>query len=59
VGPGPRRLAITPDGSTVYVLDWGGHEVTPIDVGTERSRAPIPVGSYPSSIVIARDGRHV
>jgi hyaluronoglucosaminidase len=47
---------MTPDGRTLYVLNWGGHTVTPIDVRSERALTPIGVGPYPSSIVINHDG---
>lgn len=41
-GRGPDALALTPDGRTLYVADWGkrvfwsrnGHTVTPVSVAT-------------------------
>jgi hyaluronoglucosaminidase len=66
VGPMPRAIAITPDGRTAFVLNWGGASVTPIRLARSRFPAgpghfglplrPVRVGSYPSAIAIAPDG---
>jgi hypothetical protein len=51
-GAGPASAALSPDGSTLYVLDCGAanfctdgeaYEVTPIDTATGTSSTPIPV----------------
>ena len=51
-GTGPASAALSPDGSTLYVLDCGtanycpdgeAHEVTPINTATGTSSTPIPV----------------
>ena len=34
----PGAIAITPDGTTVYVADYGANTVTPIDTATEGAR---------------------
>lgn len=47
-GPGPRRLAITPDGKTVYAANVDWHTVTPISTATNRAGKPIMVGKAPS-----------
>ena len=58
-GPGPRRLAITPDGKTVYAANVSGHTVTPISTATNRAGKPIMVGKNPSAMAITPDGRTV
>jgi YVTN family beta-propeller protein len=61
VGAGADAIAITPDGKTAFVADYGdngnGHSVTPIDVATGRAGAPIKVGSGPDAIAITPDGK--
>src|SRR5207244_3555990 len=44
VGGGPRYVAITPDGKTVYVTNSGVDSVTPIDAATNIPGASIAVG---------------
>ena len=56
----PRApLALTPDGRTLYVLDWGSAAVTPIDTATNRALAPIAVGAFPSAAAVDRGGQHL
>jgi YVTN family beta-propeller protein len=57
VGKQPRAIAITPNGKTAYVLDWGSAAVTPISTATNRAGPAIRVGSYPFAIAIAMDGK--
>ena len=55
VGSGPLAIAITPDGATAYVADFGGgtgHTVTPIDTATGTAGKPIKVGPGPIGIAI-------
>ncbi len=60
VGSGPWGIAITPDGKTAYVANYGanggGNTVTPIDVATGRAGTPIRVGDGPVAIAITPDG---
>jgi YVTN family beta-propeller protein len=55
-----EAIAITPDGSTAYVLG-GNNTVTPIDLATNTPGNPIPVGSVGNNesdaIAITPDGR--
>jgi YVTN family beta-propeller protein len=59
VGANPFAIAITPDGSTAYVLA-NNNTVTPIDLATNTPETPIPVGSVgnneSSAIAITPDG---
>jgi DNA-binding beta-propeller fold protein YncE len=57
VRAGPTQIAITPNGKTAYVLNWGtrdvfGHTVTPIQIATLQAGRPISVGLAPIDLVI-------
>jgi DNA-binding beta-propeller fold protein YncE len=53
----PTGLAFTPDGTTAYVAEFQGEEVTPIDVATRTAGTNISMsGQFASSIAIAPDG---
>ncbi len=66
-GGGPFGIAVTPDGRTAYVTDYGtnrspssaavGNTVTPINLATGVAGAPITVGFGPWAIAITPDGR--
>ena len=61
VGTHPDAIAITPNGRTAYVVNFGSDNVTPVDVATDTA-APagswIPVGSEPDAIAISPDGSY-
>ena len=56
VAKSPSYLAITPDGTTVYVVDsnpFGAYgSVTPIRIATGTAGKPITVGRFPLGIAI-------
>ena len=60
-GPFPKEVAITPDGKTAYVTNWGSGitlgTVTPIDTATNTAGAPIVVGvrSGPWGVAVTPD----
>jgi YVTN family beta-propeller protein len=54
VGAGPLAIAITPDGKTAYVANFGSASVTPIRIATNTVGNDIKVGSAPVAIVITR-----
>ena len=59
VGTHPDAIAITPNGRTAYVANFGSDNVTPIDVATDTAAAVgswISVGSEPDAIAITPDG---
>ena len=57
VGDDPVAEAITPDGSTAYVVDAGSDEVTPVALSSPPTAGtPISVGNDPSAIAISDDG---
>jgi DNA-binding beta-propeller fold protein YncE len=52
---GATVIAMSPDGKTVYVLNYRGSHprtITPINVATNTAGTPIPVGVNPISMVI-------
>lgn len=60
-GTGPAGVAVTADGSRVYVTDAGtsplGTTLTPIVVKTAKREPPIAVGAGPEGIALTPDGR--
>jgi YVTN family beta-propeller protein len=57
VGANPEAIAITPDGRTAYVANYGSNSVTPIDTATRLAAPPIAVGANPDAIAITPNGR--
>jgi YVTN family beta-propeller protein len=53
----PAGIAITPDGKTAYVANYGSGSVTPINTATNTAGAAITVGVRPTSIAITPDGK--
>lgn len=43
----PQGVALSPDGTTLYVANSGGNTVTPIDAATNTPGTPITVGLEP------------
>jgi YVTN family beta-propeller protein len=56
VGRTPDALAVTPDGSRVYVANFGGSTVSVIDTATNTVIATITVGSGPGGVAVTPDG---
>jgi YVTN family beta-propeller protein len=52
----PDAIAITPDGATAYVANFGSGTVTPIDTATNTAGPAIAVGKGPDDIAITPDG---
>src|SRR6202007_1264327 len=60
VGPYPRGVAVTPDGSKVYVTNLGDNTVSVIDTATNTvTGSTIPVGDNAEGVVITPDGSRV
>jgi DNA-binding beta-propeller fold protein YncE len=55
VGSVPTDIAITPDGTTAYVANWGG-TVTPVALDSNTAGTPIPIDGDPMWIAITPDG---
>ena len=56
VGPGPRGLAITPDGAFAYVANAGSFVVSVIATASNTVVATVPVGPGPEDVAITPDG---
>jgi len=53
VGNGPIGIAITPDGTTVFVTNLNSESVSPINVAGDQALAPIAVEGGPVAVTIA------
>ena len=52
-------LALSPDGSTLYVLDQGNWRVVLIDLKTQQRISSCPTGSNPFALALSPDGNHL
>jgi len=64
VGPNPRAVAVTPDGSKVYITNssqfGNGNTVSVIATATDTvTGSPITVGSGPAGVAVTPDGSKV
>src|SRR3979411_1268055 len=56
-GPGAHSLALTPDGSRVYVAHRRDRSPTVIDTQTTTVRGTIQLSSSPTGVAVSPDGR--
>ena len=59
VGSEPSGVAVSPDGSKVYVVDQFADTVSVITTATKMVSATIPVGTYPQGVAASPDNRKV
>ena len=61
VGLSPAAVAITPDGATAFVANFGSNSVTPVDTATGVAAPAVDTGSdtHPVAVAISPDGRTV
>ena len=59
VGANPSALAVSADGTQLYVADWGEHTVDVIDVTSAKRVARIGVGTHPEALALAPDRNHL
>jgi YVTN family beta-propeller protein len=59
VGNGPLVVAVTPDGSEVYVTNISSNNVSVINTTTNTVTATIPVGGQPGGVAVTPDGSKV
>ncbi|MEU7093026.1 IPT/TIG domain-containing protein [Kitasatospora aureofaciens] len=59
VGKLPRSLAVSPDGSQVWVANEMANSVSVVDTTVNTVIATLPVGRFPSALAFAPDGAHV
>src|ERR1700761_6603188 len=55
-GVGPEGVAVTPDGSRVYVANSGAAQVSVLDTANNKIVATVPVGKCPTGVAITPNG---
>jgi len=55
VGANPSAVAVTPDGSAVYVTNAGDNTVSVINTCTNMVNTTVPVGADPSAVAVTPD----
>jgi YVTN family beta-propeller protein len=59
VGSNPSGVAVSPDGSHIYVANHNGGTVSVIATATNTVTATVVVGSGPEGVAVTPDGTHV
>ena len=59
VGSDPTGIAVTPDGTKVYVTNWGSTNVSVINTATNTVTATVDVGTTPIGVAVSPDGTKV
>ena len=59
VGNFPHGVAVSPDGSRVYVTNEYSDSLSVIDTATNTVIATVPVGSFPEGVAVSPDGSKV
>ena len=59
VGKCPMGVAVSPDGTKVYVANEGSNNVSVIDTATNTVTATVTVGKSPYGIAVTPDGTKV
>ncbi len=56
VGTNPSGVAVSPDGSKVYVANYGNSNISVIDTSNNTVTATVPVGVYPAGVAVNPTG---
>ncbi|MGI9164569.1 MAG: beta-propeller fold lactonase family protein [Mycobacterium sp.] len=59
VGHGPSAIAVSPDGTTLYVANETDATVSVIDIATNAVTHTVAVGRMPLGVAASPDGKHV
>jgi YVTN family beta-propeller protein len=57
VGYRPYALALSPNGQTLAVSNWGAQSVSLLNADTLAEKSRVSVGSHPNALAWAKDGR--
>lgn len=57
VGTDPRAIAKSPDGATIYVINFGDETLSVIHVATNQVTAKISLGAQPVALVVTPDNK--
>ncbi|MBL8210612.1 MAG: bifunctional YncE family protein/alkaline phosphatase family protein [Bryobacterales bacterium] len=58
-GVGPSGMAVSPDGTRLYVAESGINAIAVLDAGSLQVLGHIPTAWYPYRVAISPDGRHL
>jgi len=58
VGVTPSDVAVTPDGTLVYVTNYNSNNVSVIATASNTVVATVPVGTGPEGVAVTPDGKH-
>ena len=56
MGSMPNALALSKDGSTLYVANGGNNDLAVVDTKTLKVRGLIPTAWFPSTLALSNDG---
>ena len=59
VGDSSSGIAVSPDGTKVYVTNCDSNNVSVIDTATNKVTATVPVGRYPAGVAVTPNGKKV
>lgn len=59
VGTNPQRAVITPNGSEIYVSNFGDNTLSVVSTGSNVVTITIPVAAQPNTLAISPDGQSV
>jgi len=61
IGSTPNALALSPDGSTLYVADGSNNAIAVVDPNNDKKpvKGLIPTGWFPSAVTLSANGNQI